>query len=425
MISRLFFAAALLTTRALAAPPLTTIQDALYKADGRPFNGTLSISWSSFEAIDGSAIAMQVITTTVVNGILSVQLVPTTTATPPAVYTVKYNSDGRIQFEETWAVPSSVLPLRVRDVRIVLQALTGADVAAPIIQESDIVGLISDLGARPLKGPGYAPGRVAYVNPAGALESITGSLNDCVRVDGSSGPCGGTSPSFVDADSPNGIVDGANTSFTLTHAPNPTTSLSVYRNGMLQKTGQDYTFSGGALAFVSAAAPQPGDTLLASYRLAGVDSGAPPLSGTPYPAPQVLCSGAGGATTSTTLASIGTCDIAAGLLAFGNRVEIRFDLEHQGTAGGFSFEVHWGATTLLHRDASAADAMATGRADAALTAAGAQLSSQSWGTALTFTAGVAASANTGASGVAISFLATLAQAGETVTLRNYTVTLIP
>lgn len=427
MIPRLFSAAlfltaaALLTTRALAAPPLTTIQDALYKADGRPFNGTLSISWNSFEAIDRSAIAMQAITTTVVNGILSVQLVPTTTATPTAVYTVKYNSDGRIQFEETWAVPSSVLPLRVRDVRIVLQALTGADVAAPVVQESDIVGLISDLGARPLKGPGYAPGRVAYVNPAGALESITGSLNDCVRVDGSSGPCGGTSPSFVDADSPNGIVDGANTSFTLTHAPNPTTSLSVYRNGMLQKTGQDYTFSGGALAFVSAAAPQPGDTLLASYRLAGVDSSAPQS----YPAPQVLCSGAGGATSATTLASIGTCDIPAGLLAFGNRVEIRFDLEHQGAAGGFSFEVHWGATTLLHRDASAADGMATGRADAALTAAGAQLSSQSWGTALTFNAGVSASTNTGASGVAISFLATLAQAGDTVTLRNYTVTLVP
>ncbi len=70
MIARLLFAAALSITTALAVPPLTTIQDTLYKADGTPFNGTLSISWTNFEAIDKSAITMQAITTTVVNGIL-------------------------------------------------------------------------------------------------------------------------------------------------------------------------------------------------------------------------------------------------------------------------------------------------------------------------------------------------------------------
>src|SRR5207244_3704789 len=176
-----------------------------------------------------------------------------------------------------------------------------------------------------------------------------------------------------------------------------------------------------AVTFVSAAAPQPGDTLLASYRLAGGDSSAAQL----YPGPQVLCSGVGAATTATTLPSLGTCEIPAGLLAFGDRVELRFDLEHQGPAGGSSFEVRWGATTLRHRDAAAADRLATGRADAALTAAGAQLSSQSWGTALAFNAGVAASTDAWANGIAISFLGALAQAGETVTLRNFTVTRIP
>ena len=84
MISRSFLAAVLLATSSFAGPPLTTIQDVLYKANGTRFNGTVTISWSSFEAIDRSAIVQQTTTVTVVNGYLQVQLVPTTTATPPA-----------------------------------------------------------------------------------------------------------------------------------------------------------------------------------------------------------------------------------------------------------------------------------------------------------------------------------------------------
>jgi hypothetical protein len=41
---------------ALAQPPLTTIQDTLYKADGTPFNGLLIISWNSFLADNQSCI---------------------------------------------------------------------------------------------------------------------------------------------------------------------------------------------------------------------------------------------------------------------------------------------------------------------------------------------------------------------------------
>ena len=274
MISRSLFAAVLLASTALAGPPLTTIQDVLYKADGTRFAGTLTISWTSFEAIDKSAIATQVTTVTVTDGNLRVQLVPTTTAVPAANYTVKYNSDGRIQFSETWAVPSSVGPLRVRDVRIAsTQAGVSAVTAVTTVQESDVFGLAADLGARPLKGPGYAAGRVAVVNPSGSLESATGSPSDCVRVDGSSGSCGGAQPSFVDGDSPSGIVDGANTTFTLSAVPNPASSLAVFRNGVLQKLVQDYNVTGNSVQFVAAAAPQPGDTLLASYRLTGGDTG--------------------------------------------------------------------------------------------------------------------------------------------------------
>jgi hypothetical protein len=421
MISRSFLAAVCLATSSFAAPPLTTIQDVLFKADGTRFHGTLSISWTSFEAIDHSAIAQQTTTVTVVNGNLQVQLVPTTTATPAAFYTVVYNSDGLVQFQETWAVPSSVLPLRIRDVRIAVPGPVGLAPVIDTVQESDVIGLLSDLAARPLRGPGYAAGRVAYVSPTGALESVTGTPGDCVRVDGSSGPCGGTQPNFVDGDTPAGLVDGANTAFTLSGVPSPAASLTIYRNGMLQKSVQDFTSSGNQIQFASAAAPQPGDTLLASYRVAGGANDAPLL----YPASQVLCSGFGAATNSSTLASIGTCNIRPGLLTAGDRVEIRFDLDHSGAAGAFSFAVLWGATTVLARNAPAVDAQATGRADAALTAAGAQLSHQSWGTSLTFAAGVGQSTVDHTAGLTVDFQALTALPGETVTLRNFTVLRFP
>jgi hypothetical protein len=295
---------------------------------------------------------------------------------------------------------------------------------APItdtVQESDVTGLLSDLGARPLKGPGYAAGRVAFVNPTGAIETVTGTPADCVRVDGSSGPCGGTQPNFVDGDTPAGLVDGANTAFTLSAVPSPAASLTMYRNGMLQKPVQDFTLSGNQIQFAPAAAPQPGDTLLASYRVAGGTTDAPQL----YPNPQVLCSGLGAATNSSTLASIGTCTIPAAFLTAGDRVEIRFDLDHSGTAGAFTFAVLWGATTVLTRNASAVDAQAAGRADAALTAAGAQLSHQSWGTSLAFAAGIGKSTDDYTAGITVNFQALTALSAETVTLRNFTVVRFP
>jgi hypothetical protein len=420
MISRSFLAALCLATSLCAAPPLTTIQDVLYKADGTRFNGTLAISWTSFEAVDTSVIAQQTTTVTVVNGNLQVQLVPTTTATPAAFYTVVYNSDGLVQFQETWAVPSSLLPLRIRDVRV---TATGEVGVAPIstLQETDIIGLSSDLGARPLKGPGYAAGRVAFVDPNGAIEAVTGSATDCVRVDGSTGPCGGTQSSFVDSETPAGVVDGANATFTLVSVPSPAASLTLYRNGMLQQPAQDFTLTGNQLLFVSAATPQPGDTLLASYRLFGSTGDTPQL----FPYPQVLCSGLGAATNSSTLASIGTCTIPASLLSAGDRVEIRFDLDHSGTAGAFTFAVLWGATTVVSRNASAVDAQIAGHADAALTVAGAQLSHQSWGTSLAFAAGLGTSTDTYSAGITVSFQALTALTAETVTLRNFTVTRFP
>jgi hypothetical protein len=426
MLSRSILAGVIAATTLLASPqPLTTIQDTLYKADGTRFNGTLTISWTSFEAVDHSQILQQTAAVTVVNGNLRVQLVPTTTATPVAYYTVVYNSNGRVQFQETWAVPSSSQPLRVRDVRIAAAGSAGASTGAttPVL-ESDVVGLISDLGARPLKGPGYAAGRVAWVNSTGALETVSGSPADCVRVDGTSGPCGGLQPSFTDEETPAGVVDGANAVFALAQTPDPVASLVVYRNGIRQKAGLDYTVSGNNLQFVAGATPQPGDTLLAGYRSGGSE-GTAFASASMYPSPQVLCSGLGAGTNSATPQSIGSCVIPAGFLAAGDRIEIRFDLEHQGSGGGYSFEVAWGNTILLHRDAAVGDSLVSGRGDVTLKSAGAQFSYQSWGSSLVFSAGVGtASDDYVANGITIDFRA-LASGGDIVHLRNFAVIRVP
>lgn len=425
MIRRLLFAAVWLAAPALAGPPLTTIQDVLYKADGTRFNGTVTVSWTSFQAADNSAIATQSTTVKVVDGTLRLQLVPTTTATPQVYYSVVYNSDGRVQFRETWAVPSSAQPLRVRDVRLATasSSTSAADTGSTgtPISESDVVGLIADLGARPLKGPAFAAGRVAMVNATGSLESVSGSPSDCVRVDGSSGPCGDPMPAFVDGDSPSGIVDGSNALFTLSAVPDPVTSLTVYRNGVLQKSGIDYTAAASTIQFVAAATPQPGDILLASYRVSGDQAPASQM----YPGPQVLCEGTGASIGAQAFANIGACSIPAGVLAPGDRVEIRFDLSHQGSASGFTYAVLWGATTAVQRDAAAAETLVSGRADAAILASGAQLSSQSWGAVLPFSAAVASAPDAWAGGLSIGFQAKVAQAGDTVTLSGFSVVRLP
>ena len=261
---------ALFSTMAWSQPTLTTISDVLFKADGTRFNGLANFTWISFESGNGSNIAQQMKTVRIIDGNLFVQLTPTTDAVPAAQYLVKYSSDGKIQFEENWAVPASTTTLRVRDVRTLQPIFPTGGGAGGVtaIQESDVTGLVQDLVARAVKGPGYTNSRTAVINDTGGLDGAAGNPSDCVRVDGTAGPCGsgGGSVGFVDEEVPSGAVDGSNVAFSISSAPTPVSSLHLFRNGLLQKVGFDYTLSGTSITFVSAATPQPGDTMLASYR---------------------------------------------------------------------------------------------------------------------------------------------------------------
>lgn len=418
-------ALAVLSTVAMqAAPPLTTIEDVLYKADGSRFNGVAFIEWKSFQAADFSSIPTQRVTVTILDGAIRVQLVPTTNASSGAYYSVRYNSDGRIQFDETWAVPPSASPLKLKDVRVP-SGSGGGQVLPPAplgeILESDVVGLLEDLAARPVMGPGYAPSRAAYISETGALEAVSGGPSDCVRVDGTAGPCDVTAnpgPEFVDGESPAGPIDGSNAVFTLASTPSPASSLQLYRNGVLQKLGLDYTLAGDAITFAMESVPQVNDVLLCSYRLAGISG----LSGGGAGLPQVLCSSTGTSTTSTSLASLGTCTVPAGVLSAGDRVEIRFSYSHEGATEGFTYEVHWGNTAIVSRGTGAGDAYVAGHANAGVYSSGAQWDVQSWGNSLALAAGIGNASDSLSSPLVIGFLGKLASTTtETVTLRNFTV----
>jgi hypothetical protein len=267
-----------------ATPPLTTIEDVLYSSDGTRFNGLITIAWPSFEASDTSDIAAGTLQLQITSGILYVQLVPTSNAITPGIYTVQYNSNNGTLYTEAWAVPPSTVSLVVADVRVAPGTVTGSAPTPTFppssgsstppsnltsITISEVTGLQSALNIRPIEGTGFTISRAAIIDSTGAIDGAIGNLSDCLHVDGSSGSCGsaGGSPGFIDAEVPSGAVNGSNSSFSLANVPSPGASLELFRNGLLMDQGGDYTLTNNSVNFLAGSVPQSGDVLLASYRL--------------------------------------------------------------------------------------------------------------------------------------------------------------
>lgn len=200
-------------------PVLTRIQDMVYLADGSRFNGLAFIDWKSFDAPNGAVIGQNNKVVRIVDGLLKVQLAPTTTSNS-VYYSVKYSNGGRILFTEIWAVSPSSATLKLRDVRAVL--LPGGFVSAPNYSGGSGIGAV-----------------VIGNNGTGA---------------------------FVDSETPAGLINGSNAVFTIAGTPNPVASLVIIRNGIQLSSTVDYTVLGTTISFVSGAQPQTGDVLRASYR---------------------------------------------------------------------------------------------------------------------------------------------------------------
>jgi hypothetical protein len=295
----------------------------------------VTITWKSFEASNTSNVSASVTRVQVVNGNLFVQLVPTTTANPPAGYAVQYNGEHRTQFTETWIVPPNTTPLRVRDVRLPPGAVTTqGPPAATIVQISDVVGLQSALNLRPSEGSSFGVSRAAVIDASGAIDGAIGNLTDCLHVDGTSGSCGASGSGgtgFVDAEIPAGSMNGVNATFTLANAPNPASSLAMYRNGILLRQTGDFNLSGNSIVFVAGAVPQPSDALLASYRTSVAIAGVGFVDG------ETPAGAVNGVNTAFTLAL--TPSPAASLAVYRNGVRVRSGLDYTSTGNSISFAI--------------------------------------------------------------------------------------
>jgi hypothetical protein len=271
---------------------------------------------------------------------------------------------------------------------------------------------------------GFAIGRAAIINLAGMIEGATGNPGDCVHVDGSSGACGGGGAVdflFSDSETPAGMVNGTNTTFTLLYPPSPISSLNLYRNGLLQQLGVDYSLTGNSILFFAGSTPQTGDSLTADYRFADPNN---PL--TSFTSPQVLCSSNGTSTSFTSPTQLGSCTLPGGLLQTGDRIEVRFQYSHTGTTTGFTPTILWGGTTALSRTASASDTSVAGQLGFGISVGAQSYDTQSWGSALAFAASVGSATVNSSVSLTISFEGALSSAtSDSVVLSNYTVTRYP
>jgi hypothetical protein len=199
-----------LTASWAQTPSTTTISDVVYRADGTLAGGTLLISWPTFSTAAGQAVAAGRKSVTLAEGgVLSVDLIPNTGATPPGTfYTVVYQLDDGTVKTEYWIVTANS-PTTIAAVRTVLGSGNSAVTTSGV---GSFVSKAGDSMSGPLQLPGdpVAPNQAAtkhYVDngltvkadviggvvPAGQLGNGTANINLCLHGDSSWGACGASS----------------------------------------------------------------------------------------------------------------------------------------------------------------------------------------------------------------------------------------
>lgn len=132
------------------AQPATRVQDVLFNANGTRIQGTASISWKGFTASDGTTLATNAVTVSIVQGVLSVDLVPNENTTPSGTsYQVAYQLNNGRRYVERWVVPESASPVTVSQIRVIQPPPTGSAIAP-----AQVSGLVAALaGKADVAGP--------------------------------------------------------------------------------------------------------------------------------------------------------------------------------------------------------------------------------------------------------------------------------
>ncbi len=270
-ITRYILVFVLTALGALAQGSLTSIQDRVYTSAGIPFNGTVVITWTGGTSTSGTTPFNTSVR--ISSGVLSVDLAPSTNITPVAYYQAVFNSsDGLTTWTETWAVPPSATPVTLSQIIVTNPPGSGpgGGTTSGQIPVSQVSGLTSDLNAI---NASLSTFNAVTQGLNLLISNLTNTVNSLSATVGNLAP-GTTNANFIDDEIPSGAINGSNVSFTLAYTPAPSTDLSLYRNGILQMNGLDYSVTANAITFSSNEPPQTADELLAYYRIPGTGAAA-------------------------------------------------------------------------------------------------------------------------------------------------------
>jgi hypothetical protein len=401
----------------LPSAKATQITDRVLGLDNQPFNGIVSIVLQTAPG----ATPPKPLVRTVINGHLDIDLIPNPS---PLLYEVDYkNSDGS-GLLETWSVPYSKSPLRIANIRQSSSPLSASRAVdlSQTVQMSSVTGLNAALAMKPQRGVGYGVNKVVFSNDEGNLETVVGDPGDCVFTDGTAGPCG-ASPNFADAETPAGILDGTNRTFSLANLPSGS-SLLLFRNGLFMTPGMDYTLNGSTIQFVLGASPQSGDILTASYRTdPTTDSSRRVRAVRSLPrgsGADVLCSAPGSPVEATSWASLGACRVPLIDLQPGDRIIVTFNLSHASRGGDFDLRLMWNDTLALNAHGTVSETSIAGRLEAVVGQQSTSLSAECWGHLFTSSSTVAGGASQ--EGVKVELLGqTSASTSDSIQLVDYLV----
>jgi hypothetical protein len=124
--------------------------------------------------------------------------------------------------------------------------------------------------------------------------------------------------------------------------------------------------------------------------------------------------------------SLGTCTLPAGLLSTGDRIEVRYQFSHAGTATGFTPAVSFGGTPILSRAGSAGDTAFAGIMDFIINSSTQAWSGQSWGSSLAFATALGTTGVNTTLSLTIGFQGQMSgSTSDTVSLSGFTVVRYP
>lgn len=244
------------------AQSTSTITDTVQNADGSAFNGTVVITWSG--ATPSSGPAPYSTSAKIINGVLSVALVPTVAYN--AYYLAVFNSaDGRNSWVENWQVGPSSSPLNLSQIRVTLSTTPTAPSTATFAM-AQVTGLNAYLNALSSSVSTVSSTIGGFNTSVAGLNNSISTLNDRVNALQTivSSPATGT---LVEGETPAGTVNGTNAGFSIVSTPISPSSLMLFRNGILQVSNVDYSLNNKNILFAVGSIPQNGDVLQASYRI--------------------------------------------------------------------------------------------------------------------------------------------------------------